>query len=156
MAASRQGISGWFDDAMAAGAEYLIVVCDTYDHDDYPILATAKDFWERHDSHGEVMEVYDLALDKTQQMAERRAHHPPPRPGTGTSGCRCGRIRVGLEITESRNWDPSCPEHGLASTWWNSPDQTAKREADSGRLRDIQQQARQARRQARNEQGARP
>ncbi len=56
--------------------------------------------------------------------------------------CTCGRMSVG----DSRNWHPDCPEHGLASEWWKSPEQVAKREAQDARLRDLQRQAREARR----------
>lgn len=43
------------------------------------------------------------------------------------------------------NWNPDCAEHGEQSEWFNSPDQIAKREAQSERLRDLQRQARDAR-----------
>jgi hypothetical protein len=68
-----------------------------------------------------------------------------------SDGCVCGRIKVGNEVTESRNWNPDCPEHGLDSEWWSSPEQVAKREAQGGRLRDLQRQAREARANARRE-----
>jgi hypothetical protein len=25
--------------------------------------------------------------------------------------CRCGRIKIGSEVTEHRNWNPDCPVH---------------------------------------------
>jgi hypothetical protein len=66
-------------------------------------------------------------------------------------GCKCGRIKIGSEATESRNWNPDCPTHGTASSWWNSPEQVEKRAADSARLLDLQRQAREARQRARND-----
>ena len=60
-------------------------------------------------------------------------------------GCKCGRIKVGGQVTESRNWNPDCPMHGLDSAYWKSPEQVAKREAQNSRLRDLQRQAREAR-----------
>ena len=62
--------------------------------------------------------------------------------------CSCGRIRVGRTVTEHRNWNPDCTEHGTASAWWKSPEQVEKREAQSQRLRDLQARAREARRAA--------
>lgn len=59
--------------------------------------------------------------------------------------CKCGRIRVGMQLTEHRNWNPDCPDHGTESDWWKSPEQKAKREADNARLRDLQRRARGAR-----------
>ena len=59
--------------------------------------------------------------------------------------CRCGRIMLGSEATEHRNWNPDCPEHGLESDWWKSSEQVEKRRVDSERLRNLWAQARAAR-----------
>lgn len=59
--------------------------------------------------------------------------------------CTCGRIKVGGRLTESRNWSPDCPEHGLISEWYNSEVQKTKRREASARLRDLQRRAREAR-----------
>jgi hypothetical protein len=85
MAASKSDIRGWFDDGVAQHASHMIVVCDTFDHTDFPIFTAEENFWEAHDSHNgpnmtRVMEVYDLALDREAQIAESRAWHYPPRP----------------------------------------------------------------------------
>lgn len=63
--------------------------------------------------------------------------------------CRCGVIKVGGQPTSNRDWNPDCPEHGTASSWHRSPEQTKKRTADSERLRDLQRRAREARATAR-------
>lgn len=65
--------------------------------------------------------------------------------------CTCGRIKIGGETTEARNWSPDCEEHGLDSEWWSSPEQKARREEQTTRLRDLQKQAREARVAARTE-----
>jgi hypothetical protein len=57
-------------------------------------------------------------------------------------GCTCRIVRVGGRPTGSHNWDAQCPEHGTASAWWKSPEQVARRESDSRRLRDLQELAR--------------
>lgn len=67
------------------------------------------------------------------------------------SDCTCGRMSVG----NGRNWSPDCAEHGLKSEWWSSPEQIAKREEQSRRLRDLQEQARKAREALRGSQGGR-
>ena len=59
--------------------------------------------------------------------------------------CTCGVIKVGGRPTDSRNWNPDCPEHGTESVWWRSPEQVARRGAQSERLRDLNRQAREAR-----------
>lgn len=63
--------------------------------------------------------------------------------------CRCARIKVGMTVTDSRNWNPDCPAHGIKSEWYRSDEQVAKRERDRAHLRDLQQRARDARRKAR-------
>ncbi|MDA8314858.1 MAG: hypothetical protein M0010_06735 [Actinomycetota bacterium] len=57
------------------------------------------------------------------------------------TACTCARIRIGLEVTKARNWDLDCPEHGMASIWWNSPEQVERRREQNERLRDLQRPA---------------
>jgi hypothetical protein len=59
--------------------------------------------------------------------------------------CGCGRIAVGMTVTEVREWNPECAEHGTASAWWNSPEQRAARAARRQRTADLQRRARAAR-----------
>ena len=60
--------------------------------------------------------------------------------------CTCGRIAVGLKLTELRNWSPDCEEHGVDSAWYNSETQMVKRAASSERTIELQRRAREARR----------
>jgi len=55
--------------------------------------------------------------------------------------CGCGRVFLGGMPTGSRNWDAHCPVHGIESTWYNSPEQIAKRQDDQDRLRELQLRA---------------
>ena len=81
MAASRKDISGWFDRGIAEGATHMIVVCDTYDWEDYPVFvkpgqdARAEAAKNNGVNMQKVMEVYDLSMDKSLQMNETRAFH---------------------------------------------------------------------------------
>jgi len=83
MTATRQDIEGWFDRGVAQKATHLIVVCDTYDHDDYPCFANGdSDVIEQYGYYNgknmqRVMEVYDLRADKAEQMNEHRAMRLP-------------------------------------------------------------------------------
>lgn len=52
--------------------------------------------------------------------------------------CTCGRIKLGSEVTEARNWNPDCPEHGTESAWWHSDVQVVGLRYDSARLRVVQ------------------
>lgn len=78
MAASREDISGWFDRAKAKGATHMLVVCDTFDWDDYPVeVMPGQDVRKIAEQHNgpnmtKLMEVYALHADKTEQMNKRR------------------------------------------------------------------------------------
>jgi hypothetical protein len=90
MTATRQDIEGWVAEAQRRGARWLIVGRDNFDYDNYPRYVMAgEDIWHIVDHIGDngtgslgdsVDEVYDLELDIPSQLAERRAHHLPPRP----------------------------------------------------------------------------
>ena len=82
MAATKDDISGWFDRGVSEGAKFMLVICDTYDYDDYPMFfSNGKDCAEKFKKPGNmqsVMECYDLTADKDAQMRERRAMRLPP------------------------------------------------------------------------------
>lgn len=63
--------------------------------------------------------------------------------------CECGNIAIGLTVTETRNWHPECPEHGIESEWWNSEAQFQERMVRRSELIKLQARAREARRKAR-------
>ena len=86
MAATKQEIVSWFKRGVTKGATHMIVVCDTFDWNDYPVFA--KTLTEAHvqvTAHNgpnmqRVMEVYDLHADMDEQLAEHRAWRLPPEP----------------------------------------------------------------------------
>jgi len=73
----KEMIKEWFDKGVAQNAKFMLVVCDTYDHDDYPVYAmTLEEAWQRYHSPGDmqrVMEVYDLQMDQNAQLNQHRA-----------------------------------------------------------------------------------
>lgn len=81
-------IEAWFNEGVRQGATHMIVVCDTFDHEDYPIYTTgAKHTREQYAAHNgvnmqRVMEVYDLSAGKAAQLAEGWAMHMPPDEGS--------------------------------------------------------------------------
>lgn len=61
------------------------------------------------------------------------------------SDCTCGRIAIGLEVTDlPRNWNPECPEHGERTDWFKGPGGDHMR-ASQVRSAIAQKRARQAR-----------
>jgi predicted house-cleaning NTP pyrophosphatase (Maf/HAM1 superfamily) len=86
MAASWDDISSWFDAGVTQGASHMIVVCDTFEYEDYPVYvrpestSDARKVAEEHSKNMQrVMECYVLDPSRKQaQLSERRAHHYEP------------------------------------------------------------------------------
>lgn len=78
---TREELRTWLLEGMSKRATHMIVVCDTFDHDDYPVYAmSANECLDKAMAPGEmqrVMEVYDLAMDIDAQLRETRAMHLP-------------------------------------------------------------------------------
>lgn len=78
MAATKTDIEGWFERGLVQGATHMIVVCDTFDHEDYPVFVSpeqsSREVAAAYDDKNmqRIMEVYDLRLDKAVQLAEHR------------------------------------------------------------------------------------
>lgn len=88
MAASLQDIAEWFERGKQDGATHLIVVCDTFDHDDYPVYTSEPHFWQQYDAYNgknmqRIMEVYDLRKPWSEQT-KGRVWNVPPRPSAVT------------------------------------------------------------------------
>lgn len=82
MATTKQDIRLWFDRGKSEAFEFMIVVCDTFDHDDYPVYCHSNNFDEKYTQHNgknmqEIMEVYDLSMEREGQLNEHRAFHYP-------------------------------------------------------------------------------
>jgi hypothetical protein len=81
MAATLDEISKWFDRGVEQKAKHMLVICDTFDYEDYPVFTnTDYDCLARYKAPGEmqrVVEVYDLTADKAAQMIERRSIRLP-------------------------------------------------------------------------------
>lgn len=92
MAATKHEILCWLQQGKAIDATHLIVVCDTFDWEDYPIFVSPDE--DAHSKAGEygivgsnglpsvpnknmqkVMEVYSLSRDWGSQLNEYRAFH---------------------------------------------------------------------------------
>lgn len=82
MGTSKEDIRRWLKSGIAQGATHCIVVCDTFDHEDYPHYVGPGEN-PRDYKPGEmqrIMEVYALHLDIESQLAEFRAFHYESAP----------------------------------------------------------------------------
>lgn len=81
MTANKEDLRRWLKTAKDRGATHLVVTCDTYDWDDYPVYVlpdqnvreVVADYSNRNMQR--VMEVYDLSKDIQAQLNETRANH---------------------------------------------------------------------------------
>lgn len=79
MATTREEISLWFDIGVETKATHIIVVCDGFDWEDYPVYVHEhQDVHEielefRGKSMQTVMEIYCLKMDKETQLNQKRA-----------------------------------------------------------------------------------
>jgi len=83
MAASREDIARWFERGFAEKKKYLLVVCDTFNYEDYPVFADSdEDCQKQYDEHNgknmqAVMEIYNLHEDMIHQMNQFRCWSLP-------------------------------------------------------------------------------
>lgn len=81
MSTTREEIRAWLEAGITRGATHTIVVCDTFDHEDYPVhVMPTEDVRKRYDEYNgkemqRVMEVYALHLDLEAQLSEHRSFH---------------------------------------------------------------------------------
>ena len=87
--ATPEDISRWFDEGVAQGAHFMVVVYDSFDYIDYavyvppgsdPLEVALENGFDPDNPRNEkdmrrVKEVYDLRLSKEDQLAEKRALH---------------------------------------------------------------------------------
>lgn len=80
MGVTKDTISNWFDKGVHMKATHMLVVCDEFDYSDFPVYVTNGRARARADElNGEdmtrVLEVYNLVMDKEDQLAEASAFH---------------------------------------------------------------------------------
>ena len=79
MAATREDIESWLMEGKKEKATHMIVVCDTYDWEDYPVYVSRRENVREiySDYNGKemqrVMEVYSLKKDTESQLNEHRS-----------------------------------------------------------------------------------
>lgn len=82
---TREDIKRWIATGINEGAQWMIVVCDRFDYEDYPVYCkSVEEFDAEFPKYNgvnmqKIMEVYDFYLDFTIQLNERRAWNFPPK-----------------------------------------------------------------------------
>lgn len=75
MGTRREEIRDWLQRGKEQGATHMLVVCDTFDHEDYPVYVLpgqdARAVYREYNGPNmqRVMEVYSYARDLSEQLA---------------------------------------------------------------------------------------
>lgn len=82
MGITANDIRQWIEDGIEKQAEFLIVACDTFYYENYPVYCSLKEVEEKYKSistgnMSRVDEVYDLSLNIEDQLKEHRSFHLP-------------------------------------------------------------------------------
>ncbi len=76
MATSMNEISSWFDEGLKQKATHMIVMCDSFSYEEYPVYCFSKEEAEsksfKNENMQRVMEIYNLAKDKKNQLNTNR------------------------------------------------------------------------------------
>ena len=81
MGTTKDDIRGWIERGKRNGASHVIVVCDTFDWEDFPVEVTPQQEVQavlaeyRNNDCYRIMEVYKMSLDLESQLSEHRAYH---------------------------------------------------------------------------------
>lgn len=79
---TKNEIKSWLEYGQAQGATHMIVVCDTFDYEDYPVYVKpgedprkVAEKYQDFNRMSRVMEVYSYRYPIADQLKEERAFH---------------------------------------------------------------------------------
>lgn len=80
MSTTKDDIARWWSEGLRQKATHMIVVCDTFDYEDYPVFVKPGEnvqekvtHYQNESSCSRVMEVYSYALPFSEQLNTHRA-----------------------------------------------------------------------------------
>jgi len=79
MATTKEDIRAWLKEGKKQKATHMIVVCDSFDYEDYPVYVkkgqNVHDVAAKYNGKNmqQVMEVYNLSMDLEKQLNEHRS-----------------------------------------------------------------------------------
>jgi hypothetical protein len=77
MSTSVVDLRNWFNQGLQQDATHMIIMCDTFDYEDYPVYVSRGENPRNVQTPpmGRIMECYSMALPFEQQSGEYRAYH---------------------------------------------------------------------------------
>jgi len=79
MATTKEEIKQWLERGKNANATHIIIVCDTFDYEDYPVQVMPNENIQEkvneysNKSMQRIMEIYNLSLDIDEQLNQGRS-----------------------------------------------------------------------------------
>jgi hypothetical protein len=78
MPTTRDDIRGWLKEAKRKKSAYMLVVCDTFSYEDYPVYISSKetfkdkyDYYNRNNNMQRIMECYDMSKSIEKQLSQK-------------------------------------------------------------------------------------
>jgi hypothetical protein len=73
--ATKDAITNWLKTAQKDNKTHVIVVCDTFDHNDYPVFVGPEDDIAKlietySENMQRIMEIYKVSMDWDQQLSK--------------------------------------------------------------------------------------
>ncbi len=75
---TKEEIRGWLEEGKKQGATHVIVMCDTFSYEDYPVFVQPGENARSKAPVGNmqtIMECYSLELPLEEQLSQRRARN---------------------------------------------------------------------------------
>lgn len=82
MSTGQGTIRKWVQQAFKEGCSHLIIVCDDFSHEDYPVkVFETENIEEKMKQYNfnnmqRIMEIYSMKMSIEEQLSEVRAWHP--------------------------------------------------------------------------------
>ena len=76
---TKEDIKEWVERGKKSGATHVIIACDTFSYEDYPVMVmpgeNIKEKLKYYNSQNmqTVMEIYNLSMDIEKQLKERKS-----------------------------------------------------------------------------------
>lgn len=95
MRESKATVDRWLSEQAAKGFDFMFVVCDTYDYEQYPVGVKAYEFWDKYDHYnGQNMQRIEGFFDLSTRLT--LINFPPkPKPETETFTVKLLKARTG-------------------------------------------------------------
>ena len=84
MSTNKRVIDIWFEEGIKRETDYMLIVCDNFDHEDYPVYCYEHEYekvYNKYDNKNmqKIMESYNLHKNKEKQLNINRVFEKPEK-----------------------------------------------------------------------------